>query len=209
MKRNGVLVFGMIAMLFASTPVGAQTLSKSEMKAVKALAKDYAKDGYKSTSMAYTMEEKITEFRLKLKANTNLVEIVSQGEGVSSFSAEMAAENAASIRYATAAGSVIKGGIEREFGNITENYDKFHGSYIQNVAKFIMPLLKKQMMFSKKEGGTYYVKVGFLLDENKAKEAREKACDEALNTIANGQVFGKSVRKYVDEEVYPDAEANE
>lgn len=203
MKRIFVFVIGLITMCFMSSVALGQSLSKSDKKAVKALAKEYAADGFKSTSMAYTMEEKIAEYRSKLKANPDLVEIVEDGKGASSFSAEMAAQNAAAIKYATCAGSIIKGGMERAFGNMGEEYDKIHGNYVQNVAEFIMPLLKKYMLFSKREGGSYIVRVGYLLEENSAKKAREKAFDATIENLANGHVFGEKVRKYVDEMVNP------
>ena len=208
MKKNIlVLALGMVAMLMMSKPVCAQTLSSDDKKAIKELAATWSRDGYRSTSMAYTMEEKIAAYRLKLKNNPDLVELTSSGDGKSSFSAEMAAQNAAALLYATAAGSIIQGGIEREFGNLNGNYDAFHGSYIQDVAKYIMPLLHKEMKFSKKDGNVYSVMVGYTLSEEKASEVREKAFDEALNeqkkTIENGQDFGLKVRKYVKENVNP------
>ena len=210
MKKNIlVIAFGVAAMLMMSIPtqVSAQKLSSKEKSAIKKLAKKWENDGFRVTSLAFSMEEKIADFRMKIKSNPDLVELTSEGEGKSSFSAEMAAQNAAALQYATAAGSIIQGGIEREFGNIGEDYDKFHGSYIQDVAKYIMPLLHKEMTFSKKEAGIYYVKVGYTLSEERASEVREKAFDEALNeqqkTIKNGQDFGLKVRKYVKENVNP------
>lgn len=176
-------------------------------KAVSQLVKQFTDEGYKSSSMAFTMEEEITAFRKKLLSNSNLVEIFSEGKGPSSFAAEMAAQNAASIQYATAAKSVIEGGMEREFASTAENggpnYEVFHGAYTQNVASFITPLLKKEMKFSKLENGNYYVKIGYLIDENKASIAREKAFDKSLEKLANGQMIGEAIRKYVKEIVKP------
>ncbi len=210
MKKNFlVMAFGMVAMLMLSIPaqVSAQKLSSEDKAAIKKLAQKWENDGYRVSSMAFTMEEKIADYRMKIKSNPDLVELTSEGDGKSSFSAEMAAQNAAALQYATAAGSIIQGGIEREFGNIDEDYDKFHGSYIQDVAKYIMPLLHKEMKFSKREAGKYYVIVGYTLSEEKAEEIREKAFDEALDksqkTIKNGQDFGLKVRKYVKENVNP------
>lgn len=168
------------------------------------LVKQFTADGYKTQSMAYTMRESISKFRTKLQSNENLVEVISDGSGSSSFAAEMSALNAAGIKYATQAGSVVRGGMERDFGALGKDYDNFHGTYVQNVAKFIMPLMKAEMTFVKKEQGKYTVRIGYLIDEAKAAEARRNAFNEALKDQANGQVFGENARKYVDEIVKPE-----
>lgn len=180
-----------------------KSMQKDNYETIERLAKEYKAEGFVSESMAYSMEEKIAAFRNKLVNNENLVEIVSEGKGASSFAAEMQAQNAAAIQYATAAGSVVKGGMERDFGNTNENWDAFHGSYVQNVADFIMPLLKKEMKFTKREDNLYVVKIGYILDEKSALEARTKAYDEAMKKIAGGMAFGEGVRKYIEEVIRP------
>lgn len=172
---------------------------------VEQMVKEYTADGFKTESMAFTMYESIATFRQKLISNSNLVEIVSDGEGASSFSAEMQAQNAAAIKYATAAGSVITGGMERDFGKVEGGaYDVFHGAYVQDVASFVMPLLQKNMKFVKKSGDNYVVRVGYILDENSASKARNKAFDEALKKAGDGMTLGEGVRKYVKEFVKPE-----
>lgn len=168
------------------------------------LVKQFTAEGYKTQSMAYTMRESIAKYRSKVQANENLVEVISEGSGSSSFAAEMSANNAAAIKYATQAGSVVRGGMERDFGTLGKDFDNFHGVYVQNVAKFIMPLMKAEMTFVKKEQGKYFAKIGYLIDEVKASEARHNAFNEALKEQANGQVFGENVRKYIDEIVRPE-----
>lgn len=168
--------------------------------------KEYTADGFKSESMAFTMYESIAAFRQKLISNSNLVEIISDGIGASSFAAEMQAQNAAAINYATAAGSVINGGMERDFGTVDKDngaYDVFHGAYIQDVATFVMPLLQKSMKFVKKDGNDYVVRIGYVLDENNAFQAREKAFDKALKKAGDGMTLGEGIRKYVKETVKP------
>lgn len=168
------------------------------------LVKQFTADGYKSQSMAYTMREIINKFRTKVQSNENLVEIISDGSGASSFAAEMSAANAACLKYATQAGSVVRGGMERDFGSLGKDYDNFHGTYVQNVAKFVMPLLKAEMTFVKKEQNKYFVRIGYTLDEVKAAQARNNAFNEALQDEANGQIFGEQARKYVNEIVRPE-----
>lgn len=172
---------------------------------VEQMVKEYTADGFKSESMAFTMYESIATFRQKLISNSKLIEIISDGEGASSFSAEMQAQNAAAIKYATAAGSVIKGGMERDFGKVEgEAYDVFHGAYVQDVASFVMPLLEKNMKFIKKSGNSYIVRVGYILDEAKALQARSKAFDTALKKAGDGMTLGGGIRKYVNEDIKPD-----
>lgn len=168
------------------------------------MVKEYTADGYKNQSMAYTMRESITKFRNKLQSNENLIEVISDGSGSSSFAAEMEALNAAAIKYAAQAGSTVRGGMEREFGSLGKDYDNFHGAFVQNVAKFIMPLMKAEMTFVKQSQNGYSVRIGYIIDEDKAREARHNAFDEALKDQAHGMVFGENVRKYIDEVVRPE-----
>ena len=168
------------------------------------LVKQFTADGFRTQSMAFTMRESITKFRSKLQSNEKLVDVYADGEGKTSTAAEMEALNAAAMKYATQAASVIKGGMERDFGSLGEDYDNFHGTYVQNVAKYVMPLLKQEMTFIKKEQNLYVVRVGFIIDENKAADVRRKAVDEALENSANGLAFGEGVRKYINEIVRPE-----
>lgn len=181
-----------------------QSCSSSKNLNVKELVAQYTADGYKTQSMAYSMTESMTKFREKLQSNKKFIEIISDGSGASSFAAEMEALNAAGIKYATQAGSIIRGGMEREFGSLGNDYDKFHGTYVQNVAKFIMPMMRAEMTFVKKEQNTYHVRIGYIIDEEQAKEARHNALNETLKEQAAGQVFGENVRKFVDETVRPE-----
>ena len=197
MKKLAILTLAVLAIFM-------QSCSSSKNLNVKELVAQYTAEGYKTQSMAYSMTESMTKFREKLQSNKNFIEIISDGSGASSFAAEMEALNAAGIKYATQAGSVIRGGMEREFGSLGNDYDKFHGTYVQNVAKFIMPMMRAEMTFVKKEQNTYHVRIGYIIDEEQAKEARHNALNETLKEQAAGQVFGENVRKFVDETVRPE-----
>lgn len=192
-----------ILFLFASlcnSSVSYAQLSKQGKKAVKELVKRYNSEGYKSESMLYTMSEEISRFRQKVETGDYTV-LTSDGAGASSFAAEASALQAAASLYATAAGSTITAGLEREIGNVGENYDIFHGSYVQNVQKYITPLLKKEMKFIKQNSNIVSVRVGYSIDEKSAKKAREEALDATVKTVAEGQAFGDAVRKYVEQNV--------
>ena len=197
MKKLAILTLAVLAIFM-------QSCSSSKNLNVKELVAQYTAEGYKTQSMAYSMTESMTKFREKLQSNKNFIEIISDGSGASSFAAEMEALNAAGIKYATQAGSVIRGGMEREFGSLGNDYDKFHGTYVQNVAKFIMPMMRAEMTFVKKEQKTYHVRIGYIIDEEQAKEARHNALNETLKEQAAGQVFGENARKFVDETVRPE-----
>ena len=197
MKKLAILTLAALAIFM-------QSCSSSKNLNVKELVAQYTAEGYKTQSMAYSMTESMTKFRDKLQSNKNFIEIISDGSGASSFAAEMEALNAAGIKYATQAGSVIRGGMEREFGSLGNDYDKFHGTYVQNVAKFIMPMMRAEMTFVKKEQNTYHVRIGYIIDEEQAKEARHNALNETLKEQAAGQVFGENARKFVDETVRPE-----
>ncbi len=180
---------------------------------VEEMVKNYTAEGYKTTSMAFTMYESIYAHRQKLLASTDNVEIVSDGVGASSTSAELNALNAAALKYATAAGSVVRGGMERDFGNSSEGgaYEVFHGTYVQDIQEMIIPLLKASMVFHKTDRDVdgrqvERVRVGYIVNEQNASQVRDKAFGHALEKSGLGMAFGETVRKYIQEMVRPSNE---
>lgn len=176
---------------------------------VEEIVREYKTDGYRQESMAFTMYELIKKHREKLQSNENLVEIYGEGEGLTSSGARQEALNAAAIAYATAAGSIVSGKMEREFTRTgKEKFEMFHGAYIQDVSKFVMPLLKESMAFLKTDptDSSQRIKIAFLLDEDKARNARNEALNNALKKSELGQEFGQRIRDYVNEKVQPNQE---
>lgn len=184
-----------------------QSVTPQTTDLVAEKVKDLQAEGFKSTSMVLTMYEQINVVRQKVLANPNLVEVNSEGVGVTSHAAEMMAINGAATKYAVEASSVIKGGMERDLGSLNqESWDAFHAAFIQDVSNFVANHLQKGYTVQKKEGNNYVVRTSYLLNEQEARQVREDAADAALKKIGAGMAFGEGVRKYVQEKVTPSVE---
>lgn len=214
--KNLILSVACIGSLVCIMSCGSskQATYKHSSKAdpVEELVNEFKADGYKQVSVAFTMYELVSKHREQLLQNKNLIEIYGEGGGQSSTIARLNASNAAAIAYATAAGNVISGKVEREMMNAEEkSFEIFHAAFIQDVTKFIMPLLKESIMLSKTDPAAspserIKVKIAFLIDEEEAKNARDKALTNALEKSEIGQKFGRKIREYINEKVEPNQE---
>lgn len=111
--------------------------------------------------------------------------------------ARMFAENAAAIDYANACGSIISGGIARQFSNFSELGTKLMGAYTQKVAGKIVPFLHEAISVKRTQNNVLEVETYYLIDENDAYKVRKDAMDQALKETATEQVFGSAVDEWV------------
>ena len=111
--------------------------------------------------------------------------------------ARMYAQNAAAIDYANACGSVILGGIARQFSNFSELGTKLMGAYTQKVAEKIVPFLHEAISVKRTQNNVLEVEAYYLRDENDAYKVRKDAIDQALKETATEQVFGSAVDEWV------------
>lgn len=162
----------------------------AKKNAIKDLEKQYKKEGYQCTSMAYTMYECIEAYRNKLQSHDNLIGIESQGSHASTFGAEQDAQSAAAANYALAAKSQISGSVKRE---LDKHSDDFEAKYMLNIQDYIMPLLQKEYKLQRKNGNYYEVRIAYTLDEYAAAKARKKAAEIALSDLGIDQDKGQSV----------------
>lgn len=113
------------------------------------------------------------------------------------------ANNAAGINYANACGSVISGGIARQFSNFGELGTKLMGAYTQKVAEKIMPFMHEAISVKRGQNNNLEVESYYLIDENDAYKVRKDAMDQALKETATEQIFGTAVDEWVKQFVKP------
>ena len=113
--------------------------------------------------------------------------------------ARIYALNDACTNYATAAGSVVSGGISRQFSNFGEQGLKLMGAYTQKVAKYVTPYMKESVAVKRTTQKGLEVEVFYLIDEQHASMVRKQAMDEALRETATEQIFGTAVDEWVKE----------
>lgn len=168
---------------------------------------EWKKEGYKLTGAmsTFTMRSCLDAHNKKVLENPERfvpLEGTSEGNKMSDLtSASLVAQNAAAINYAQRAGSVIEGGIARQFSNLAQSpqVTKLMGAYVQKVAQLIIPNMKESFSIYKEEENEYIVRTFFILDEDLAAKAREKAMQQALKETEMEQEFGNSVKMFTSE----------
>ena len=169
--------------------------------------KELQADGYKIDG-SRTMYDRLVAHYAQLDANPNLLEVTGNGIGNEKTEASMYCLNAAAAKYATAANSIVSGGIARDFSNFTEPGTKLMGAYTQKVQQAITPFLKESIAVYRNTTVDGKSKIEFdiiyIVDETKVAQVRKDAMDQALKETATEQIFGTAVDKWVKEFVKPE-----
>ena len=177
-------------------PQLAPSVSETEEK-----VKEWKSQGYQLTGAysTFTMKSVLDKHNQKAIDTERYQALQGNGLGSEISDSRMYAMNDAAIGYATAAGSVVSGGISRQFSNMGELGNKLLGAYTQKVADFITPHMKESFSLYRKSGNKIEVMTYFLIDQEKAYNARKSAMDAALKETATEQVFGNAVDVWVKE----------
>lgn len=184
-------------------------LQEEAMSGSKVKVKEWKAEGYSLTgSMStFTMYDLLERHNNLINSDpTRYVPVFGTGIGIELSEARDYALNNAAITYASAAGSVVSGGLARQYSNFGEQGMKLMGAYTQKVPEYILPLMRESLSVYKIENGKYNVQSYYVVDEIKAAEARSKAMDKALKETATEQIFGTSVDEWVKQFVAPDAQ---
>ncbi len=175
-------------------------------KAVKAVVSRYTKGGYEpyGAYSMFTLTELVERARTKIDVEPErYTAIEGIGEGGDLSSSKMFALNNAATQYATAAGSKVSGQMASSFSNLSEDArTKIVGAYVQKVSEFVMPSLKESYTVARREGKKMLVITSYLVDEQLAKESRERAMNDAVKVVAKEvaleQSFLDSVNQMVE-----------
>ena len=161
--------------------------------------KEWKSEGWKLTGAysTFTMESLLENHNAKVADEERYTSINGTGIGSELSDARMFAMNDATIQYATAAGSVVNGGMATQFSKMAESGRKLMGAYTQKVAEFISPYMKESLSLYRNLNGKVEVSAYYLIDEQNAGKVRSRAMDEALKETALEQVFGTAVDEWV------------
>ena len=174
----------------------AQAASEIDEKVAEWKAQGYQLTGAYST---FTMKSLLEKHNQKAIDTERYVALQGTGIGSETSDSRLYAMNDAAINYATAAGSVVQGGITRQFSNMGTLGNKLMGAYTQKVAEFVVPYLRESFTLYRKQGTKTEVVVYYIIDQENAYAVRKNAMDEALRETATEQVFGTSVDGWVKE----------
>lgn len=163
--------------------------------------KEWKEQGYQLTGAysTFTMKSVLEMHNQKAMDVEKYQALQGNGLGSEISDSRMFALNDAAINYATAAGSIVSGGIARQFSNMGEIGNKLVAAYTQKVAEFLTPHMKESFSLYRKNGNKVELMTYFLVDQQNAYNARKNAMDAALKETATEQVFGTSVNEWVKE----------
>lgn len=187
-----------------------KALSGSEAKVNEWTSKGFSVSGAMGT---FTMYDLLEMHNKKVIENQDhLAPVFGTGVGPDKTTARYVALANAATTYATAARSVVSGGMSMQFSNFGEQGLKLMGAYTQKVQEYITPNLKESVAVVRvvtedtKDKGKYEFEIYYIVDEDLASIARKKAMDAALKETATEQIFGNAVDEWVKKFVSPEAE---
>lgn len=165
---------------------------------------EYKTAGWQIQGSSRTMRGLLTMVIDKMNENPELIEITGTANNftVVSNGKEAAASNA-SNRYAASATRLVKGRIENDSKLVQalgEERDKLYAAYSSSVERLIRGELKEAYTLMRtRPDGKFDCEIHYLIDEAKAKAARDAAIAEAQKEIAADQKFGNDIKSYVEQ----------
>lgn len=164
--------------------------------------KEYNVAGWQIQGSSRTMRVLISSTIQQLTDNPELIEITGTANNfmVISNGKEAAAANAAN-RYAAGATKLIRGRMENDnslIQSLGEERDKLYAAYSGAIERLIVGELKEiYTLIRPRNDGKFDCEIHYLIDENKAKMAREEAIRLAGKDIKTDHDFGNSINKYI------------
>lgn len=198
-------LFVVMTIACSGTEVNAQNkkLEKAYDKMYKTKVKEFSREGWKISSSSKTLEVALLEHYEKLKdaANTELVGECSQGLSINAC--RQAAYNNALITYANLAGSTLKGRIVSDTNidqsDLEGEFDKMYAAYERLVQTEIKGVLTESFSVVKENGKRKQYRVYFIVNEDKASQARIRAMQRALEETQAAQKYAREISEFVQE----------
>ncbi|MDR2065514.1 MAG: hypothetical protein LBP85_07405 [Prevotellaceae bacterium] len=179
-------------------------LQKEKEKEYKKKIKEYKKEGWKLTGSSRTLEVALLEHYLKLaesEQNKEMAGEVSQCKSINVC--KQFALNNAQNNYASKANGNIKGRVEsllRADANHPEiEIDKIIAAYENQVKAEVGGALTESYSLIKDNGATKEYKTFFILNEEKATLARQKAMERSLIETKLTIKEAEEISKFVNE----------
>ena len=179
MKNLLLFILAMALLCPSASNAQSKALRKAHKKEYKTKMKEYKKDGWKIFGSSRTLEVALLSHYDKLNlGGENVYEI----EGIASaFKSKnvgkQIAINDACNKYATQAGSHIKGRIVSDMGSnaddISSEFDHFYAAYERLVEKEIRGEMSESFSIIRDNGnGSYEMHTYFIINEEAATKAR-------------------------------------
>lgn len=180
---------------------------KAQKKEVKEKMKEYKKKGYEIMG-SRTMEVALIRHYSKLNElgdNGTVFDGISTRTKSKNLGEQMALNNA-TLKYAQKAGSTVKGRVVSD--NFAEGtsadgeFEKFYAAYERLIEQKVKHALEPSYSIIKDNGdGTYEIQSFFIVNESKARIAREQALEAALKESELAGKYGAQIRSYANDPI--------
>lgn len=185
-----------------------KALLKAQQKEQKQKIKEYKKGGWEIIG-SRTMEVAL------LKHYSKLAELGDNGvefHGISSATksknlGEQMALNNATIQYAQKAGSTVKGRVVSDMfgdgsGDGEGEFEKFYAAYERLVEQKVKNVMTPSYSIVRQNAdGTYEIQSFFIVDENKAKSARQAAVEGAIKDSELASKYADTVKGFINDKI--------
>lgn len=200
-----ILIF--IMAIFLMAPAAVEAKSKQEKlqeKEIKTKLKEYKKAGYTLFGSSRSMEMALSKHYDKLNSlGDDALEFSGVATKVKSKNVgQQMAMNNACINYARLAGSQVRGRVAVDIaGNGTDamaEFDHFFAAYESSIDKEIRGEMQHSYSIIHDNGdGTYEIQSFFIVNEDSAAKARERAFENAQRESAAAQANAKKISEFV------------
>jgi hypothetical protein len=194
-------------------PVYAQNynkaIEKAQKKEVKEKMKEYKKKGFEIMG-SRTMEVALNKHYATLNElgdNGLVFDGISTRTKSKNLGEQMALNNA-TLKYAQKANSTVKGRVVSDsFGDGSDStaegeYEKFYAAYERLVEQTVKNVLIPSYSIIKENAdGTYEVQAFYIVNEDKARTARQKAIEAAIKDSELAREYADKVREYANDKI--------
>jgi hypothetical protein len=172
-------------------------------KVYKKKTKEMKKEGWKVTGTSLTLEAAIMKHLRTINSddkNKELITSVSMCKSLNVCSAQ--ALNNALVRYAENAGSYVRGRVVSDLfnnasGDVPEEFDKFYAAYERLVSAEIKNEVQLSAAFEKPNDSGRAYQAWFIVNEEKAAQARVRAMQRAFEETKLAQQYANQVADFV------------
>ena len=203
MKKLIMLV--MAALMMGVSPLMAQdkALAKAQKKEMRQKVKQFTKEGWKIFGSTRTLEGALLTHYQKLAASDDIFEIAGVNSSfVSKNVGKQSTLTSACAYFASMMDSEIEGQVMNDMQSNAnfnkDEFDKFYAAFKRHAATTIKGELKESFSVIRDKGdGTFEMQTFYLVDTQKAADARQRALTNAAAETKISQQYAKSIEDFI------------
>ncbi|GHT37514.1 hypothetical protein FACS189435_2650 [Bacteroidia bacterium] len=177
-------------------------MKKEWKKAYETKRKEFKKEGWKLSASSKTLEISLLEHYAHLRDSSSRELVGEVTRFISVNAGKQAAYNNALIAYSSTAGSTLRGRIVSDLNidqSNAEEFDKMYAAYERLVQQEIRGELAESFTIIKDNGKSKSMRTFFIVNEDKAMQARIRAFKRAAEETALAQRYASKIAAFVRE----------